>query len=107
VHYAFGKGEVSIRLGVVANGSVEGEMNRQIVFREFYSRGEAEIVRELLLANEIESFVNSDDCGSVDPALSFARGVQLYVEEEDAPLAEKVLSEAFTDIPEDEGASND
>jgi hypothetical protein len=86
---------------------MEGDMSRQIVFREFYSRGEAEIVRELLLANGIESYVNSDDCGSVDPALSFARGVQLLVAEEDAPLAEKVISESFTDIPEGEAASDD
>jgi hypothetical protein len=82
-------------------------MSKRVLCREFYSRGEAEIVRELLLANEIESYVNSDDCGSVDPALSFARGVQLFVAEEDAPLAEKVISESFTDIPEDEGASGD
>ena len=77
-------------------------MSQRVLCREFYSRGEAEIVRELLLANGIESFVSSDDCGSVDPALSFARGVQLFVSEEDAPRAEQVISEALTDLPEDE-----
>ena len=78
-------------------------MSQRVLFREFYSRGEAEIVRELLLANGIESFVSSDDCGSVDPALSFARGVRLFVVEEDAPLARKVLAESETEIPEDNG----
>jgi hypothetical protein len=69
-------------------------MSASFVCREFNSRGEAEIVRELLLANGIESFISSDDCGSVDPALSFARGVQLLVAEEDAQLAEMIISEA-------------
>lgn len=76
-------------------------MSRRVLFREFYSRGEAEIVRELLLANGIESSVNSDDCGSVRPDLAFSRGVQLYVAEEDAPLAEKIMEESTTKIPEE------
>lgn len=82
-------------------------MNRRILCREFYTRGEAEIVRELLRANGIESYVNSDDCGSVDPALSFARGVQLFVAEEDVPQAEMVISEALTDVSADEEQQDD
>jgi hypothetical protein len=58
------------------------------------SRGEAEIVRELLLSNGIEAFVVSDDCGAVDPALSFARGVQLLVAENDVEQAERIIAEA-------------
>jgi hypothetical protein len=77
-------------------------MSRRVLCREFNSRGEAEIVRELLLANGVESFVSSDDCGSVDPALSYARGVQLYVAEEDATKAEQIITEARVEIPEDE-----
>ncbi len=77
-------------------------MSRRVLCGEFSSRGEAEIVRELLLANGIESFVSSDDCGSVDPALAFARGVQLYVSGEDAPEAERVIAEARAEIPEGE-----
>ena len=77
-------------------------MNQRKLFREFYSRDEAEIVRELLRANGIESFVNSDDCGSIRPELAFSRGVQLYVAEKDAPLVEKVMDESITEIPEEE-----
>ncbi|HKQ62258.1 MAG TPA: DUF2007 domain-containing protein [Candidatus Polarisedimenticolaceae bacterium] len=64
------------------------------MFREFSSRGEAEIVRELLLANGIDAVVNSDDCGAVDPALSFGRGVQLLVAEEDVAQAEQAVLES-------------
>lgn len=75
-------------------------MNQRVLFREFYSRGEAGIVRELLRANGIESYVNSDDCGSIRPELAFSRGVQLYVAKEDAPLAERVMEESTTEITE-------
>ena len=77
-------------------------MIRQIVFREFNSRSEAEIVQELLLANGIESSVNADDCGLTYPALSFSRGVQLLVREDELPLAEEIVAEAMTDVPEDD-----
>lgn len=72
-------------------------MKRRVLCREFHSRAEAGIVRQLLLANGIESYLNSDDCGSVDPALAFARGVQLFIGEEDAALAEQVLAAAAED----------
>ena len=75
-------------------------MGRRVLCGEFSSRGEAEIVRELLLASGIDSFVSSDDCGSVDPALAFARGVQLYVSEENAAEAELIIAEARADSPE-------
>ena len=77
-------------------------MSKRVLCREFNSRGEAAIVRELLFSNGIEAYVSSDDCGSVDPALSFARGVQLYVAEEDASRAEQVIEEARMEIPEEE-----
>lgn len=77
-------------------------MNQRVLFREFFSRSEAEIVRELLLANGVESYVNADDCGATRPELAFSRGVQLYIAEEDAPLAEKILEESITDIPDTE-----
>lgn len=69
-------------------------MKRRVLCREFPSRAEAGIVRQLLLASGIESYLNADDCGSVDPALAFARGVQLFVGEEDVALAEEVLAAA-------------
>lgn len=81
-------------------------MKSRVLCREFNTRGEAEIVRELLLTNGIQSFVSSDDCGSVDPALSFARGVQLFVSEEDATLAERILSETAVEPTEEDGQTD-
>ena len=69
-------------------------MSDRSVLREFSSRGDAEIVRELLLAHGIEAFVVSDDCGSVDPALSFGRGVQLLVGSEDLEEARAIVIDA-------------
>ena len=70
-------------------------MTERVVLRQFSSRGDAEIVRELLLANGIDAFVISDDCGSVDPALSFARGVQLLVAAADSAMAEDVIAQGL------------
>jgi len=70
-------------------------MSQRVVLREFSSRGDAEIVRELLLGSGIEAFVTSDDCGSVDPALSFGRGIQLLVGPSDAVRAEQIIVEGL------------
>ena len=69
-------------------------MTERVVIREFSSRGDAEIVRELLLGNGIEAFVISDDCGAVDPALSFGRGVHLLVAAQDFAEAELIISKS-------------
>ena len=69
-------------------------MTERVVLREFSSRGEADIVRELLLANGIAAFVISDDCGSVDPGLSFGRGVQPLVADSDLAGAIQMIAEA-------------
>ncbi len=66
-------------------------MSGKVTLREFSGRAEAEIVRELLEAAGIRADVTSDDCGMVDPALQFARGVMLRVDEEDAERAERVI----------------
>jgi len=71
-------------------------MSERVVFREFSSRGAAEVVRELLVANGIEAFVISDDCGSMDPALSFARGVRLLVAADDLAVAEETIAAGMT-----------
>ena len=64
-------------------------MTQRVVLREFSSRGDAEITRELLVANE--AYVISDDCGSVDPALALGRGVQLLVAAGDLRRAQLVI----------------
>ena len=67
-------------------------MTGNVVLREFSGRAEAEIVRELLEAAGIPAEVDSDDCGMVDPALQFGRGVMLRVAAEDVDRAERVIA---------------
>ena len=69
-------------------------MTEHVVLTEFSSRADAESVRELLVAFGVSAHVVSDDCGSVDPALSFARGVQVLVDERDADRAREIVAQA-------------
>lgn len=71
-----------------------------VVLRTFSSRSEAESVQAVLAGSEIESFVESDDCGAVDPALGFGRGVQLLVAEEDLDRAADVMAQVAPPDPE-------
>jgi len=63
-----------------------------VVLRQFSSRADAEIVRELLLANGIESFIVSDDCGAMGPSLQFTSGAQVVVAAEDEAGAEAAIA---------------
>ena len=69
-------------------------MANRVVLRTFNYRHEAEMVKSFLAARDIESFVASDDCGAVDPALQYLRGAQLLVAEEDLDSAVEVLAAA-------------
>lgn len=73
---------------------------------EFGSRTDAELAREMLVANGIEAFVISDDCGSVDPALTFARGARVMVAAEDLEAALKLLAEVPAGEPNAGGAAD-
>lgn len=77
-------------------------MAEPVVLREFNSRAEAEVIREFLVANGVEAFLASDDCGSMDPAFTFVRGVQLFVSSDDVARAEQVLEEGLVTTPADE-----
>jgi hypothetical protein len=79
-------------------------MDDRIVLRSFSYRAEAEIVRELLASNGIAAFVNSDDCGSVDPALQFGRGAEVLVSADDREAAERLIEESVADAlnPDDD-----
>jgi hypothetical protein len=66
-------------------------MSEPIVIRRFNYRHEAEIVRSMLASEGIDSMVTSDDCGAVDPALGFVRGISLAVESEQADRARALL----------------
>jgi hypothetical protein len=68
-------------------------MAGRVVLRTYNSRGEAEAARAFLEGHDVEAFVESDDCGAVDPALAFVRGVKLTVDEEFGELAARLLSE--------------
>lgn len=64
------------------------------LLRTFTSRHEADFVAGVLASEGIRAIVFSDDCGSVDPALSFARGVEVYVSEGDLERARQLLEDA-------------
>jgi hypothetical protein len=67
-------------------------MSDFVVFRTYSSRNEAEAVQAILSGSEIESHIDSDDCGALDPALAFGRGARLIVATADRERAADVLS---------------
>ena len=67
-------------------------MSGFVVLRTFSSRNQAEAVQAILSGSDIESHVESDDCGAVDPALAFGRGARLIVATTDRERATDVLS---------------
>ncbi len=54
----------------------------------------------LLTDNGIAARVSSDDCGGVDPALAFVRGVEVLVPTDDAERAVELLTEYQAAQPE-------
>ena len=76
-------------------------MEARVVLRTFLTRGEADAARALLAGSGVEAFTTGDDCGAVDPALSFGRGVQLLVAGEDEARAEEILA---AELPTDDEA---
>lgn len=60
----------------------------------FTARYEADLAQGLLEANDIEAVTFSDDCGSVDPALTYVLGVRLMVKKEDVESAKEILRDA-------------
>ena len=51
----------------------------------------------------ITAIVRSDDCGGLDPALAFSRGVEIHVAERDLPRAERLLAQMRDAVELDEG----
>ena len=60
----------------------------------FTDRYEADLAQGLLEANDIAAVTFADDCGSVDPALTWARGVRLMVKKGDIEKAKEILIDA-------------
>ena len=73
--------------------STEGKAAPALL-RTFNSRHEADFVASVLASEGIRAVVFSDDCGAVDPALGFVRGVEIYVAEEDLDRALQLLEDA-------------
>jgi hypothetical protein len=61
--------------------------------KTFNSRQEAEIVKSLLASWGIDALILADDQGGLQPALSFTRGVDLKVHDDDAKIAVKILDD--------------
>lgn len=66
--------------------------------RSFLLRHEGELALGALEARGLHAILNSDDCGSVDPALGLATGgARLYVAEDELEAACSILEEEFPD----------
>ncbi len=55
-------------------------------------RALAEPIAELLQDHGIDAWVNSDDCGGVDPALNFANGTKVMVPRADLDQSRELLA---------------
>jgi len=66
-----------------------------VVIQTYPSVIAAEMAKSALDAAEIDSFLQSDDSGHLDPALSLTNGVKLLVREEDAAEAAEVLEQGI------------
>jgi len=64
-----------------------------VVIQTYPSVIAAEMAKSALDAAEIDSFLQSDDSGHLDPALSMTNGVKLLVRSEDAAAAAEVLEQ--------------
>ena len=69
----------------------------RVVVARLNVRHEAELLRGVLAAHGIAAVVNSDDCGTIDPALGFGREVQLFVGADDAQRALAVIADGQPD----------
>jgi len=67
-------------------------MSDLINIRSFYHKHEAELVKEILSEQGIESIIKADDCGGMRPHLTLGTaGIQLLINKEDFEKAEKIL----------------
>ncbi len=67
----------------------------------FSSAPEAAIVRGKLAEAGIESMVLMDDAGGMIPSLQIGQGVRLYVNAEDAEVAQALLEVEYSDEEDD------
>lgn len=67
-------------------------MTDRVILKTVASRVEAELIQSVLAGSGIEAIIISDDCGAVDPALAFGRGVHLTVVRDDLERALRAIS---------------
>ena len=68
-----------------------------VVVRTFLNPFDAELAKSVLEAAEIQSIVQADDAGGLQPGLWVGTGVQLLVRTEDAARASEVLGKDSQD----------
>ena len=68
-----------------------------VVVRTFLNPFDAELAKSVLEAAEIQSIVQADDAGGLQPGLWVGTGVQLLVRTEDAERADEVLGKNSQD----------
>ena len=68
-----------------------------VIVRPFLNAFDAELAKSALEAAEIQSIIQADDAGGVQPGLWVGRGVGLLVRTEDAARAEEVLGKDSQD----------
>ena len=66
-----------------------------VVYRTFLNHIDADLVKTVLEAAGIESFIRSDDCGGMRPHL-WMGGIELLVHTDDVPAADEVLGNEET-----------
>ncbi len=66
-------------------------IDNMALLESFTYRHEAEIIVGILDEDNIQSIVESDDCGGLDPALQYTSGVRLYVEKNSLEKAQVLL----------------
>lgn len=77
-------------------------MSELVELRNFPNELFARMAADYLANQEIETFIQKDDCGGLYPQMQLAYGVKLMVDEEDLEKANTLLEEEETKVVSDE-----
>jgi len=78
-------------------------MDNAVVLTTVLHRMLGDPIAAYLEEHGIRALVRSDDCGGLDPALAFTRGVEIHVAEEDLARANRLLDQMRDAVELDEG----
>ena len=78
-------------------------MDNAVVLTTVLHRILGDPIAAYLEEHGIRAVVRSDDCGGLDPALAFTRGVEVRVAEEDLARAKRLLGQMRDAVELDEG----